>query len=150
MEQNSDIAHRLKDHAADLTDKAKATVTQEVGARTENFRDAAAGKIQAAANAADAAASELDPASTQAQAMMQVADHIEGVAAKIRTADLGQLAQQTAQAARQNPLLFIGGAALLGFAAARFMKAQGPAPSGVARETDPWAAPLETGGTYNV
>lgn len=140
MSQTSDLGRAAKSHANDLTAQAKAAVAQEAIAQAESAKHAAAQEVQAAANAAEAAATELDPASPQAQAVQQVADHIEEVAAKLRTADLRHLANQTTEVARQNPLLFIGGAALLGFAAARFLKARDPMPASAAFEADPWAA----------
>ena len=146
MSQTSDIARTAKDHIQDLGAQAKETATQEAVARADEAKNTAAYKVQQAANAADSAAGEFDPNSPQAQAINQVAERIEDVAAQLRTADVRDLADQATDFARKNPALFIGAAALAGFAAARFLKAR--APESIARETtDPWAVP--TGGRIN-
>lgn len=140
MSQMSDLGQSAKDHVKDLGAQAKETATQEAAVRAEDVKDQAADKVQQAANAADAAALQFDPASPQAQAVNQVAEHIEDVAAKLRSADVRDLADQATDFARRNPALFIGAAALAGFAAARFLKAS--APDQIARETiDPWGTP---------
>lgn len=141
MSTTSDLGNRAKEHAAELRDQAKAAATQEAVARAEEAKTTVASKVQQTADAADAAANQFDPASAQAQAVQQVADHIEDVATKLRTADVQKLAGQATEMARRNPLLFIGGAAIAGFAAARFLKARDPHPTGYADHTDPWGTP---------
>lgn len=141
MSNTSDLSHRAKEHASELGAQAKAAAAQEAVAQAGKVKDVAADKVQQTADAADAAAGKLDPASPQAQAVQQVADHIEGMATKLRTADIRQLADQATDMARRNPLLFIGGAAIAGFAAARFLKARDPQPAGHSDYDDPWAAP---------
>ena len=44
---------------------------------------------------------------------------------QIRDKDLGQIVQMVSKVARENPMMFLGGAALLGFAASRYAKASG-------------------------
>ena len=94
-----------------------------------------------AADAASAAAAEFDPDSLQHQLTGQVAAHLRGVAGSIGEADIQTVANDVQRFARQNPLMFLGGAALLGFAAARFLKASDrtqPAPHHAHVEVDPW------------
>jgi len=85
--------------------------------------------------------------------VQQVADHIEAAAHSLRGTDLRDLATQVSNVARQNPVLFLGGAALLGFATARFLKAKDPEQSkGTAQKIngDPWsAASARTGGRHD-
>ncbi len=140
MSNTSDLGQRAKEHATELGTQAKAAATQEAVARADQVKDTAADTVQQVADAADAAAGQLDPASPQAHAVQQVADHIETVASKLRTADMHQLASQATDVARRNPLLFIGGAAIVGFAAARFLKARDPFPQPYynAGANDPW------------
>jgi len=141
MSNASDLGQQAKEHAADLGDHAKAAAKQEAVARTDELKETAAGKVQAAADAADAASNELDPTSPQAQAVHQVADHIEDVAERLRTADVGQLTDQITQMARRNPLLFMGGSAIAGFAVARFLKARDTRPRHDPYGADPWSQP---------
>ena len=82
-----------------------------------------------------------DAASPQAQALHHVADHIEDFAGQLRTTDLAKVADQATDIARRNPLLFVGGAVIAGFAAARFLKARDPKPAIAAHSADPWARP---------
>lgn len=143
MSDTSELRRTARAHAEDLTAQGKAAATQEAAAQADKVKDATANKVQQAADAAEAAASQLDPASPQAEAIGHVADHIEGFASQLRNADLRELASQATDMARRNPMLFIGGAAIAGFAAARFLKARDPQPHPSA-QADPWAAPSPT------
>ena len=82
-----------------------------------------------------------DAASAQAQALHHVADHIEDFAGQLRTTDLAKVADQATDIARRNPLLFVGGAVIAGFAAARFLKARDPEPASAVHAADPWTSP---------
>lgn len=144
MSSTSDLGQRVREHATDLTEQAKATAQAEARARAEDVQHTAASKVSQAASAADAASQKFDPASPQAQAIDQVAGHIDSVAAQIRTADVGEVARQATDIARRHPLLFIGGAAIVGFAAARFLKASDPDTGQIAH--DPWAPRTQTRG----
>ncbi|PJI84462.1 hypothetical protein BC777_3522 [Yoonia maricola] len=139
MSNASDLNDTARAHVEDIGAQAKAAATQEAVSQADKVKQATASQVQQAADAADAAASQLNPASPQAEAMKQVADHIEGVASQLRQADVRELASQVTDVARSNPMLFIGGAAIAGFAAARFLKARDPQPHSGA-DSDPWAS----------
>jgi len=101
-----------------------------------------------AANAANAAGAEFEGDSLQARVAHQVAEQVEGVAAQLRSADLGSITRDVSQFARKNPALFVGGAALLGFAATRFLKARDPEPEEHASKAgNPWGSPRPTSAT---
>lgn len=119
-------AQEARAHAADLADKAKDSVNENVEAKAEELRKTAADKAEQTAKAAENAADTFDAGSVQAQAAAHVADTLEGVAAQVRETDLNRMAANVSKFARQNPAIFIGGAALLGFAATRFLKAREP------------------------
>ncbi|WP_300030736.1 hypothetical protein [uncultured Roseobacter sp.] len=110
-------------------ERAAGRVTSQAGDRVEN-----------AAAAAAAAGSEFETGSMQAQAADHMAASLQQVAGAIRDTDLKQAAGQVSRFARENPLLFIGGTTLLGFAAARFLKATDQQPASARQETDadPW------------
>ncbi len=148
MSNTSDLSSTARAHANDLGAQAKAAATQEAVAQADKAKHATASKVQQAADAADAAASQLDPASPQAEAMSQVAAHIEGFASQLRHADVREIASQATDMARRNPMLFIGGAAIAGFAVARILKARDPQPVATSGE-DPWTTqpPAERGYT---
>ncbi|SFS21247.1 hypothetical protein [Yoonia litorea] len=142
MTHGNDLGSAAKEHVKEIQDQAKDAAAKTATAHANQARDAAAARVDEAARAADAAASEMAPNSPQAQAVQQVADHIEGFATQLRTADVQKLAQQATTFARQNPLVAIGGAALVGFAAARFLKARSTQPMTAAPTgSDPWANP---------
>lgn len=138
----TETASSLKDtaraQAQQVADETRQTVKRELRGHAEGVRDTAAAEAQKAANAAEAAAREFDTGTLQAQAASQVADALEQVAAQVRTTDIDRLARNVSGFARENPALFVGGAALLGLVATRFLKARDPhaAPRASARDID--------------
>ena len=131
-----------KAHAKDIADQAGETLTAEAEAHTAQARATAAHKADNAAAAARAAAGEFDPNSPQARVAQQIAGTLEGAAHAIRDTDLNQVAAEVTAFARKNPAVFMGGAALLGFTVARFLKSSGPTyatPQTAATAHDPWA-----------
>ena len=60
-----------------------------------------------------------------ANAALSAADHAERVAQYLRQTDARQMIGKVESVARRQPLIFIGGAFLLGVAASRFIKAAG-------------------------
>jgi hypothetical protein len=140
MSHSSNLRTTAQEAAADLGQKAQAAVKQQTETKADQARQAAAGKVQQAANAADAAAQRFDPASAQAQALQRVADQIEDVALKLRSADLRDLAGQATDIARRHPVASLSAAALAGFVAARFFKARDPKPMNRTDASDPWTS----------
>jgi hypothetical protein len=61
-----------------------------------------------------------------AQYAQQAADKIEQFSAQLQTKDVDQLLADVEGFARRRPEVFLGGALLLGFAAARFLKSSAP------------------------
>lgn len=141
MTNSSDLTQTVKEHASDLGAQARTAAEREIAAQAEKAKHAAASQIEDAAKAADAAAAEFDPNSPQVQAVHRVADSIEEAALRLRGADINELTQRTTEFARRNPVLFLGGAAIAGFALARFMNARAPQPQrGLqSHAADPWA-----------
>lgn len=127
----TDTASSLKDtaraQAQQVADETQQTVKRDLPGHAEGVRDTAA---------AEAAARAFDTGTLQAQAASQVADALEQVAAQVRTTDIDRLARNVSGFARDNPAPFVGGAALLGLVATRFLKARDPhaAPRASARD----------------
>ncbi|SFB11320.1 hypothetical protein SAMN05421688_2961 [Poseidonocella pacifica] len=113
-----------QDRYSDIAQEARATAREALSTAERYAQDQAAGEAERVANAADAAAAEFDAGSFEAAAIGKIADEFEGVAARIRSTDLATATHEVTNFARKNPALFLGGAALLGFAAARFLKAR--------------------------
>lgn len=120
----------VKDVANDAADRAK--VEAEVA------RDRTAEEVDKVASAAEAAAGEFDEGSMQARAIEEVARRVDDIAAQIRSTDIDRMARTLGDAARRNPLMFVAGAALAGFAATRFLKARDPAERYGAMRGDAW------------
>ena len=118
------IAEKARTAANDMADAAGSRAKNEA----ETARDTAAAETEKAADAAHAAAGEFDPDSMQAQAIEKVAEQVEAIAAQIRSTDIDRLARTVGDAAQRNPLMFVAGAALAGFAVTRFLKARDPYP----------------------
>ncbi|MEL6585117.1 MAG: hypothetical protein AAFY65_11435 [Pseudomonadota bacterium] len=142
MTETSDLGRQARDAAADLGQQVKSAAEDHAHHHAEAARDHAADHVQSTADAANAAAGALHPGSIQAEAVQHVADRIEGLAQNLRTTDIRTSLNSVNTFARENPVLFVAGAALLGVAATRFLKARDPegrpAPVGA---DDPWAAP---------
>lgn len=144
MTKTSDpkLMETAKGMAEDAAEAAEAKAKREAA----KARDMAADETQKVANAAEAAAGEFDAGSVQAQAIEHVASRIDDIADQLRTTDIDRMAGMVGDAARKNPMLFVAGAALAGFAVTRFLKARDPQRSFAPPQgDDPWAAP---GGGY--
>ncbi len=144
-ETQKSMTGTVREHAADMAHDARDAVESETRQKAEGVRDQAASEAQKAADAAEAASKEFDSGSLQAQAVDHLASTLEDFASQIRRTDLDRAARGVSDFARSNPMLFVGGAALLGVAATRFLKARGPRPAAPAVHTrpdsidDPWA-----------
>lgn len=64
--------------------------------------------------------------STLASYVTSAASHLEQFSGGIRDRDVNQIVRDVERFARQQPTLFLGGAFVLGVAAARFLKSSGP------------------------
>ncbi len=109
----------LKKTAQSATRRAKSKANEKI---TEKQNEAA-GRVEASADAARAAAEKLETGSVQRHATERIAESLNDAAVAIRQTDMRTILDETNAFARRNPVLFAGGAALLGFAAARLLKA---------------------------
>jgi len=126
------IAKAGRDATASLTDAADAHLSQ--------VKDDVADRVSSVASAATAARSELPAGSLADPLLEQAVDAFGKVSSHLQDADISDLAREAGDFARRNPVLVLGGAALLGFAAARFLKAD---PVRNTDAPDPWADHLE-------
>ena len=145
-----DLAEDVKDTAVSTArsarEKAKETLDEATTAAKQQARRHASAVKEKAANSAKETAETLreageafDPTSMINDAANRIADNLTEAARAVRSADLGHVPRDISAFARRNPLLFAGGAALLGFAAARLLKS-----SERAEAPDP-GAPQQTG-----
>jgi len=123
----SRVAEEAKQQAAGLADRAK----QEVGAATDKVRsiaadqkDVLAAQVGGVADAMQRAASDLEMNDgASAHYARLIADNAEKLSETIRNNNVDQLLGIAQDFGRRQPALFVGAAALLGFAASRFVLA---------------------------
>jgi hypothetical protein len=121
------VAEEAKEQVAGLADRAK----QEVGAATDKVRsiaadqkDLLAAQVGGVADAMERAASDLEQSNgASAHYARLIADNAEKLSDTIRNNNVDQLLAIAQDFGRRQPALFVGAAALMGFAASRFVLA---------------------------
>ena len=130
----ADVAHDAKDRAKSVVDDVTAqarsvahdaseTLRSEVTARADAAKGAAAQEVSNVASALRKAAQESRSGSAQERTFGQIADSLADASDAISNKDLGTAISDVGEFARRNPLTFLAGAALAGFAVSRFVKA---------------------------
>lgn len=126
----NDMKNAAQDAGKDLKSKAKAKGSSladqaydAADSKLEEGKAEAISQIDRTAEQIRNAGHEFGDDSYQAQAAEYLASNLSQAADMIRNKDLGAIVDDVTLFARRNPALFLGGAALLGFAAARMMKA---------------------------
>ena len=97
----------------------------EARLRADDAKADVANEVGAVATALRRASEDLRDGSVQERTLGQIAGSIADVSDAIRDKDLGEIVQMVSRFGRDNPALFLGGAALLGFAGSRYAKASG-------------------------
>ena len=129
-EMATETAEAAKARAAEVADRAKAEAAQ-MGERAKSmaydkadaYKSQGASEIDRTAARVRAAGEEFGEGSYPAQAADYVASSLSQAADALRNQDIDGMVGEVSRFARRNPAVFLGGAALLGFAAARMMKA---------------------------
>jgi hypothetical protein len=126
-EQAEHIADEAKAQAAAAVEKAKGLASEQ--------KDLLAGQIGGVADAMQRVAKDLeDNSGSGAQYARMIADNAEKLSSTIKNNDVDALLNIAQDFGRRQPAAFVGVAALLGFAASRFLLASssrattGPAP----------------------
>ena len=115
----------LRDAALSSLDEAKSAATEKV----EETKDQAAGEIARTAEGLEAAAEEMEGSPFQQDLLREAADGLKQIAHAVEGKSIGTMAAELSEFGRQNPVAYLGGAALVGFALARFARASTPAGS---------------------
>lgn len=126
------------DRVEDMAENAKTQAAHKAQTKAEHTPETA----ENAASAAQGASVEFDRDTLQAAALEQLGAQINAVAARLRDTPVDEMVDDVAVFARKNPLLFLGGAALAGFAAARFLKSPEGARGAADDADDPWSGHL--------
>ena len=126
------IGEKTKEAATAATKEAKAkaqgvadTVATEAGNYAGQAKDAAANEVKGVASALRTAAEEMRSGSPQERTFSQIAEGLADASDAMRDKDLGEMVGAVTDFAKRNPMVFLGSAALIGFAATRFAKASG-------------------------
>ncbi|MGJ8545961.1 MAG: hypothetical protein ACSHWZ_11005 [Sulfitobacter sp.] len=153
----SSASEEVKARAHDVAD----TAAKEAANYADQAKGAAAHEVKDVASALRSAAQDMRSGSPQERTFSQIADSLADASDAVRDKDLGEMVGAVSDFARRNPLAFLGGAALIGFAATRFAKASSSAPrndndddEGIERPAPadrgdiPGAGPMATGGLH--
>jgi hypothetical protein len=112
----------VRDAAKSTLDEAKSTATE----KAEETKDLAAGELARTAEGLHAAADKMEGSPFQQDLLREAAGGLRQIAEAVEGKSIGTLAGDLSEFGRQNPIAFLGGAALVGFALARFARASTP------------------------
>ncbi|NJM81465.1 MAG: hypothetical protein HC844_02340 [Tabrizicola sp.] len=118
-EKAADVATNIKDVARSAANSAG----EQAHHLATQAKDAASEKIADVAGALRNAASDMKGGSVAERTLGQIADGIADASESLQGKDIGQMIRSASDLARRNPVIFVGGAVLIGFAAARLLKA---------------------------
>jgi hypothetical protein len=113
----------LREAAVSGLDDAKSAATEKAG----EVKAQAADEIARTARGLEAAAEEMEGSPLQQDLLREAADGLKQIAHAVEGKSLGRMAAELSEFGRQNPVAYLGGAALVGFALARFARASTPA-----------------------
>lgn len=128
--RDTDLKDKAKAAATTASDEVKAraqevadTVATEAGNYAGQAKNAAAEEVKGVASALRTAADEMRSGSPQERTFSQIAEGLADASDAMRDKDLGEMVGAVTDFAKRNPMVFLGSAALIGFAATRFAKA---------------------------
>ncbi|MGR3550854.1 hypothetical protein [Pseudooceanicola sp.] len=127
---NQTVGAKVKEAAGTASEQLKSqaegvanTVASDAEGYANEAKGAAADEIKGVASALRTAADELRSGSPQERTFSQIADGLADASDAMRGKDLSEMVDSVNGFAKRNPLMFLGSAALIGFAATRFAKA---------------------------
>jgi hypothetical protein len=123
-----DLAKSAGAAARSTASDVAGSISATAKAKGAEMRQGVADEVADVATALRKAADEMRNGSAQQRTMGQIANGLADASEAVGNKDLGELAGELSAFARRNPLVFLGGAALVGFAAARFAKASSTTP----------------------
>ena len=109
----------LRDVALSSLEEAKSTASEKAG----EAKALATDEIARTARGLEAAAAEMEGSPLQQDLLREAADGLKQIAHAVEGKSLGTMAADLSEFGRQNPVAYLGGAALVGFALARFARA---------------------------
>lgn len=129
-DQGKTAAETAREAAGDFAQSARQTAsdavegaTRATASQAESAKSSAADEVSNVASALRTAATEMRKGSPQERTFGQIAEGLADASDALREKDLSTMVEDVTRFARTNPLVFLGGAAIVGFAATRFAKA---------------------------
>lgn len=119
----SDARHAASDRAAQVSDRVRAAgqdVRDRASDEAEDLKDLSGRELSKTASALQTAADELEESPAQQHLLREAANGLNEISEALRGRSVEQIVKGLADAGRRNPAAFLGGAALTGFALARF------------------------------
>ena len=118
--------HDLRDAAQSSLEDVKSAAAD----KTDEVKGQTADEIARTARGLEAAANEMDGSPLQQDLLREAADGLKHIAQAVEGKSIGAMVGDLSAFGRQNPLAYLGGAALAGFALARFARASSPEGAG--------------------
>lgn len=115
----------LKAKAGEAIEGAVHSTAAAARQQGEKAKSSVADEISSVSSALRTAADEMRSGSPQERTFGQIAESLADASDALRDKDLATMVGDLNRFARSNPMVFLGGAALIGFAATRFAKASG-------------------------
>jgi hypothetical protein len=119
----AEAAETVSTRAREAASGAVESAVREAHTQTEAAKAGVVDEVSDIASALRVAAGEMRNGSVQERVFAQMADSLADASEAIQHKDLSGIMDDATAFARRNPLIFLSGAALLGFAATRFAKA---------------------------
>lgn len=114
---------KMANEARAAADGAVESISAEAKTKADQVKSSMADEVSGISSALRTAADEMRSGSPQERTFSQIADGLADASDAMRDKDLGTMVRDVSQFARRNPLVFLGGAVLIGFVATRFAKA---------------------------
>ena len=127
-ETGQSAAQDVRDAAGAAAQAARETARSArdaAGEAVDHARHSAADQGERVAAAMRSHADEMEADSVKRRVLDSVAGGVDTLSDRVRDGNLGQMLNDAENFARRNPLLFIAGAALAGFAIARMTQSRG-------------------------
>ncbi len=124
-----DVGSAAKERLHDLRDAAQSSLEDVKSAaadKTDELKGQTADEIARTARGLEAAADGLEGSPLQQDLLREAADGLKQIARAVQGKSIGAMVGDLSEFGRQNPLAYLGGAALAGFALARFARASSP------------------------
>jgi hypothetical protein len=115
-------AGQLGEVARSSLDDARSAVAEQSAA----VKDQAVDEIARTARGLEAAAQELEGSPLQQELLREASDGLKQISRAVSGKSVGAIVEDLSDFGRHNPVAYLGGAALAGFALARFARASAP------------------------